>query len=179
MLPANLSLEPLSALLGGETGVITDFDGNFTLSVNPGTTLQISYIGYETQEVTATKNVVVILQEDAGQKLNEVVVIGYGRAKKSDLTGSVTAIKPDEMNHGLVTSAQDALQGRIAGVNITTSGGEPGADATIRIRGGSSLNASNNPLIVIDGWQWTAMVFREHPTRCRWSILTTLNPLPF
>ena len=136
---------------GGETGVITDFDGNFTLSVNPGTTLQISYIGYETQEVTATKNVVVILQEDAGQKLNEVVVIGYGRAKKSDLTGSVTAIKPDEMNHGLVTSAQDALQGRIAGVNITTSGGEPGADATIRIRGGSSLNASNNPLIVIDG----------------------------
>jgi iron complex outermembrane receptor protein len=79
------------------------------------------------------------------------VVIGYGRAKKSDLTGSVTAIKPDEMNHGLQTSAQDMLQGKIAGVNITNSGGEAGAGATIRIRGGSSLNASNNPLIVIDG----------------------------
>ncbi len=136
---------------GTDGGAVTDIDGNFTLNVNPGAKLQISYIGYATQEVTAAKNVVVTLQEDAGKSLNEVVVIGYGRARKSDLTGSVTAIKPDEMNHGLVTSAQDALQGKIAGVNITTSGGEPGAGATIRIRGGSSLNASNNPLIVIDG----------------------------
>ena len=136
---------------GTEGGAVTDIDGNFTLNVNSGATLQVSYIGYETQEVTASKNVVITLQEDAGQKLNEVVVIGYGRARKSDLTGSVTAIKPDEMNHGLVTSAQDALQGKIAGVNITTSGGEPGGGATIRIRGGSSLNAANNPLIVIDG----------------------------
>lgn len=136
---------------GTDGGAVTDIDGNFTLNVNPGAKLQISYIGYATQEVTAAKNVVVTLQEDAGKSLNEVVVIGYGRARKSDLTGSVTAIKPDEMNHGLVTSAQDALQGKIAGVNITTSGGEPGGGATIRIRGGSSLNASNNPLIVIDG----------------------------
>ena len=136
---------------GTDGGAVTDIDGNFTLNAEPGAKLQISYIGYETQEVTAAKNVVVTLQEDAGKSLNEVVVIGYGRARKSDLTGSVTAIKPDEMNHGLVTSAQDALQGKIAGVNITTSGGEPGGGATIRIRGGSSLNASNNPLIVIDG----------------------------
>ena len=136
---------------GTDGGAVTDIDGNFTLNAEPGAKLQISYIGYATQEVTAAKNVVVTLQEDAGKSLNEVVVIGYGRARKSDLTGSVTAIKPDEMNHGLVTSAQDALQGKIAGVNITTSGGEPGGGATIRIRGGSSLNASNNPLIVIDG----------------------------
>ena len=136
---------------GTDGGAVTDIDGNFTLNAEPGAKLQISYIGYETQEVTAARNVVVTLQEDAGKSLNEVVVIGYGRARKSDLTGSVTAIKPDEMNHGLVTSAQDALQGKIAGVNITTSGGEPGGGATIRIRGGSSLNASNNPLIVIDG----------------------------
>lgn len=136
---------------GTDGGAVTDIDGNFTLNAEPGAKLQISYIGYETQEVTAAKNVVVTLREDAGKSLNEVVVIGYGRARKSDLTGSVTAIKPDEMNHGLVTSAQDALQGKIAGVNITTSGGEPGGGATIRIRGGSSLNASNNPLIVIDG----------------------------
>ena len=138
-------------MAGTDGGAVTDIDGNFTLNAEPGAKLQISYIGYETQEVTAAKNVVVTLQEDAGKSLNEVVVIGYGRARKSDLTGSVTAIKPDEMNHGLVTSAQDALQGKIAGVNITTSGGEPGGGATIRIRGGSSLNASNNPLIVIDG----------------------------
>ena len=81
----------------------------------------------------------------------EVVVIGYGVAKKNDLTGSVTAMKPDEMNKGLVTNAQDMMQGKIAGVNVTSASGTPGAGAQIRIRGGSSLNASNDPLIVIDG----------------------------
>jgi iron complex outermembrane receptor protein len=79
------------------------------------------------------------------------VVIGYGVARKNDLTGSVTAIKPDEKNHGLITNAQDMIQGKIAGVNVTTGSGQPGTGATIRIRGGSSLNASNDPLIVIDG----------------------------
>ena len=93
----------------------------------------------------------VTLQDDAAQSLNEVVVIGYGVVKKNDLTGSVTAIKPDEKNHGLITSAQDMMQGKIAGVNVTNGGGTPGGGATIRIRGGSSLNASNDPLIVIDG----------------------------
>ena len=83
--------------------------------------------------------------------LSEVVVIGYGVAKKNDLTGSVTAMKPDEMNKGLVANAQDMLAGKIAGVSVTNAGGAPGAGATIRIRGGSSLNASNDPLIVIDG----------------------------
>ena len=92
----------------------------------------------------------VVLHEDT-ETLDEVVVIGYGVAKKNDLTGSVTAIKPDEMNKGLVTNVQDMMQGKIAGVNVTSAGGAPGAGATIRIRGGSSLNASNDPLIVIDG----------------------------
>ena len=85
------------------------------------------------------------------EMLSEVVVIGYGVAKKNDLTGSVTAVKPDEMNKGLVTNAQDMMQGKIAGVNVTSASGTPGAGAQIRIRGGSSLNASNDPLIVIDG----------------------------
>ena len=133
-----------------QTATITDFDGNFTLKANQGADIQVSYIGYQDATVKAAPSVVVTLQDDA-QVLENVVVIGYGRAKKTDLTGSVTAIKPDEMNHGLQTSAQDMLQGKVAGVNITNSGGEPGAGATIRIRGGSSLNASNNPLIVIDG----------------------------
>jgi len=110
----------------------------------------VSYVGYATQTVTASSNLVVTLVEDS-KVLNDVVVIGYGRAKKSDLTGSVTAIKPDEKNHGLQTNAQDMIQGKIAGVNITTSSGQPGSGATIRIRGGSSFNASNDPLIVIDG----------------------------
>ena len=131
-------------------GAVSDFDGNFTLQASQGASLQVSYVGYQPATVKAAPNVVVTLQEDAAV-LENVVVIGYGRAKKTDLTGSVTAIKPDDMNHGLVTNAQDALQGKVAGVNITNSGGEPGAGATIRIRGGSSLRASNNPLIVIDG----------------------------
>jgi iron complex outermembrane receptor protein len=135
---------------GTQTATVSDFDGNFTLKANEGATITISYVGYQNATVKAAPNLVVTLKDDA-QVLENVVVIGYGRAKKSDLTGSVTAIKPDEMNHGLQTSAQDMLQGKIAGVNIVNSGGEPGGGATIRIRGGSSLNASNNPLIVIDG----------------------------
>ncbi len=131
-------------------GTITDFDGNFSLKVPGGSTLVISYIGYKSQEVAAAPNVQVTLVEDS-ELLDEVVFIGYGVAKKNDLTGSVTAIKPDEMNKGLTTSAQDMMQGKIAGVSVINGGGEPGGGATIRIRGGSSLNASNDPLIVIDG----------------------------
>ena len=131
-------------------GTITDLDGNFTLSVPKGATLVVSFIGYQTQEVAAAPSVIITLKDDA-ELLSEVVVIGYGRAKKNDLTGSVTAIKPDEMNKGLQVSAQDMITGKIAGVNVQNSGGEPGGGASIRIRGGSSLNASNDPLIVIDG----------------------------
>ena len=137
-------------IVGQAGGVITDFDGNFVIEAKSGDKLQISYIGYETAEVAAAPTLEVLLQDDS-HSLNEVVVIGYGVARKNDLTGSVTAIKPDEKNHGLVTNAQDMIQGKIAGVNVTTGGGTPGGGATIRIRGGSSLNASEDPLIVIDG----------------------------
>ena len=133
-----------------QIATVTDFDGNFVLRANPGADITVSYIGYQTATVKAASNVVVVLQDDAAL-LNEVVVIGYGVARKNDLTGSVTAIKPDEKNHGLITSAQDMMQGKIAGVNVTNGGGTPGGGATIRIRGGSSLNASDDPLIVIDG----------------------------
>ena len=138
--------------VAGQTGgVITDIDGNFTLQAPTGATLSVSYIGYETQEVTAASNVVITLQEDTERSLNEVVVIGYGVAKKSDLTGSVAALKPDAKNKGVVVNPQDMLAGKVAGVNITSNDGAPGSGAQIRIRGGSSLNASNDPLIVIDG----------------------------
>ena len=136
---------------GQDGGVITDFDGNFTLSVKQGTQLTISYIGYQDQKVSAAPNVNVTMQDAGAQSLNEVVVIGYGAVKKSDLTGSVIALKPDSKNKGLVVNAQDMLSGKVAGVNVTSDGGKPGAGATIRIRGGASLNASNDPLIVIDG----------------------------
>jgi len=137
-------------VVGTQTAVITDIDGNFTLKANQGQSIQVSYIGYETATVTAAPQVTITLQDEANT-LNEVVVIGYGAVKKSDLTGSVTALKPDSKNKGLVVSAQDMMQGKIAGVNVTSGGGTPGGGATIRIRGGSSLNASNDPLIVIDG----------------------------
>jgi len=135
---------------GQSTGTITDFDGNFTIAAPQGQTLEISYIGFETAKVSASPNVVVTLQDDA-QSLNEVVVIGYGVAKKSDLTGSVTALKPDSKNKGVVVNPQDMLGGKIAGVSVISNDGTPGGGSQIRIRGGSSLNASNDPLIVIDG----------------------------
>ncbi len=138
---------------GQEGGAVTDIDGNFTINANSGATLTISYIGYQVQSVTAASNVVVVLQEDAQLSLNEVVVIGYGRAKKDDLTGSVTAMKPDELSKGITNNASDMLVGKIAGVDVQTAGGTPGAGAQIRIRGGASLNASNDPLYVIDGLQ--------------------------
>ena len=135
---------------GAQGGTVTDFDGNFTIQANRGAMLTITYMGYQPATVAAEPTVEVTLQDDS-QLLKDVVVIGYGVAKKHDLTGSVTAIKPDEKNHGLQVSAQDMIQGKIAGVNVTNGGGTPGGGATIRIRGGSSLNASNDPLIVIDG----------------------------
>ena len=136
--------------IGTTNGTITDFDGNFSLTVQPGAKLQFSYMGYKTQELPAQPSMYVRMGEDS-ELLEEVVVVGYGVVKKNDATGSVTAIKPDDMNKGLVTNAQDMLAGKIAGVNVATDGGTPGGGAAIRIRGGSSLNASNDPLIVIDG----------------------------
>ncbi len=135
---------------GTTNGTITDFDGNFQLQANQGDIIVISFIGYLPQELPAAAEMNVILKEDS-ETLEEVVVIGYGAAKKNDLTGSVTAIKPDKMNRGLVTNAQDMMAGKIAGVSVISDGGTPGGGAQIRVRGGSSLSASNNPLIVIDG----------------------------
>ena len=135
---------------GTQTATITDFDGNFTLKANAGADIVVSYIGYQNATAKAAPNVEIVLQDDQAL-LNEVVVIGYGQVKKSDLTGSVTALKPDSKNKGLVVNPQDMLSGKVAGVNIISNDGAPGSGAQIRIRGGSSLNASNDPLIVIDG----------------------------
>ena len=133
-----------------QIATVTDFDGNFILKANQGADITVSYIGYQTVTVKAAPSMEVTLEDDAAL-LNEVVVIGYGAVKKTDLTGSVTALKPDSKNKGLVVNPQDMLAGKVAGVNITSNDGAPGAGAQIRIRGGSSLNASNDPLIVIDG----------------------------
>jgi len=137
---------------GTGNGTITNLDGKFSISVSPNATLVVKYVGYKPQEilVAGQKNLVIKLEEDA-VAINEVMVIGYGTVKKNDATGSITSIKPDKLNKGLTTNAQDMIMGKVAGVTVTTDGGTPGGGATIRIRGGSSLNASNDPLIVIDG----------------------------
>ena len=139
---------------GMQIGTATDFDGRFSVKVpESNSILVISYVGCETREIAANSPELqsgVVLRESA-QNLDEVVVIGYGSVKKSDATGSLVAIKPDDFNKGNRVTAQDALVGKVAGVNVVTGSGAPGSGATIRVRSGASLSASNDPLIVIDG----------------------------
>lgn len=137
---------------GTTNGTITDFDGNFLLNANKGDIIIISFIGYRSQEAQAAASMNIILKDDDDTELlDEVVVIGYGSVKKDDLSGSVVAIKAEEMNKGAVTSPQELIMGKVPGLSVSQGDGAPGAGSTIRIRGGASLNASNDPLIVIDG----------------------------
>jgi len=168
--------EPLpgvTVLVKGTTiGTITNFDGDYVLNVEKGATVQFSYIGYKATELVigdqTTLNV--SLNVDTEQ-LEEVVIIGYGQVKKDDATGSVVAIKSDDFNQGSTNSPQELILGKIAGVNITSEGGAPGSGTTIRIRGGSSMSASNDPLIVVDG-----MPLDNNTIDGMSNILNTINP---
>lgn len=138
---------------GTGNGAITDAEGRFDLpSVKPGDILVFSFIGYVTEEVPyqGQKVIDLVLTEDT-KTLEEVVVIGYGQVRKGDATGSLTSVKVDSKTKGFAPNAQDILVGKVAGVHVTNAGGSPTAGATIRIRGGSSLSASNDPLIIVDG----------------------------
>ncbi|MBO6192429.1 MAG: TonB-dependent receptor [Prevotella sp.] len=157
-------------VVGTQTATVTDFDGNFALKANQGADISVSYVGYQTATVKAAADLVITLREDANV-LDNVVVIGYGTVKKSDLTGSVAALKPDGKNKGVVVNAQDMLSGKVAGVSVISNSGEPGAGSQIRIRGGSSLSASNDPLIVIDGLAIDNSGVAGSP-----NILSTINP---
>ncbi len=150
--------EPLigaSVVVKGTTvGTITDFDGNFVLSVPTGAiALEFSYVGYKSKTITvpATTKVVNVQLSDDAQVLSDVVVIGYGTTRKSDLTGSVSNVSSKEFNAGLISSPEQLINGKVSGVQIMSASGSPTAGSTIRIRGGASLNASNDPLIVLDG----------------------------
>lgn len=138
---------------GSTKGAVTDFDGNFTIQANSGDVLEITFLGYVTKLVTlgSQTSINVALEEDAS-KLDEVVVIGYGTAKKSDLTGSVSLISSKDLLKAPITKIGSGLQGKVSGVNIQQTSGAPGQSMKIRIRGGSSINYSNNPLYVIDGF---------------------------
>jgi iron complex outermembrane receptor protein len=148
--------EPLpgvSIVVKGTTnGTITNMDGIYSLGTKKGDIVQFSFVGYTLQEtVVGDQKVLDVKLVEEHAELQEVVVIGYGQVKKSDATGSVVAVSSKDFNKGAITSPQELLVGKSAGVVITTAGGAPGSGATIRIRGGSSLNASNDPLIIIDG----------------------------
>lgn len=136
------------------TATTTDGNGRFTIRVNTPATLILSFIGYESESVEVsgeTNNVINIQMTPTASALDEVVVIGYGTVKRSDVTGSISSIAADDLNGGVVMSPQQAMQGKISGVNISLSSGEPGANSSVLIRGGTSINASNAPLYVIDG----------------------------
>jgi iron complex outermembrane receptor protein len=139
--------------VGTTQGTITDFDGNFQLSVSANATqISVSYVGYKSQtvKIPATGKVTVKMALDATM-LQETVVIGYGVQRKSDLTGSVSNVSSKDFNQGVVSSPEQLINGKVSGVQIVNGGGSPSAGSTIRIRGGASLNASNDPLIVLDG----------------------------
>ena len=140
-------------VIGTSTGVITDLDGNFNIIVPSGATaLQISYVGYETVTVPVPSgNTVNVKMKSDAQMLSDVVVIGYGTQRKSDLTGSVSNVSSKDFNSGLISSPEQLINGKVSGVQIMSNSGSPTAGSTIRIRGGASLNASNDPLIVLDG----------------------------
>ena len=133
---------------------MTDFDGNYTLNVpKDSKELQFSYVGYETKVIAipANGNVLNVQMKSDSQVLSDVVVIGYGTQRKSDLTGSVTNVSSKDFNMGLVSSPEQLINGKISGVQIMSNSGSPTSGSTIRVRGGASLNASNDPLIVLDG----------------------------
>ena len=137
---------------GTTNGTITDMDGKFSLDVEEGATLVVSYIGFANQEIKVGKqtNLSIALKEDS-KALDELVVVGYGTVKKSDLTGSVGSVSMEDVNKVGITSADRALQGQVAGVQVNARSGQPGESMMIRVRGGNSLSGGNEPLYVIDG----------------------------
>ncbi|NDV58251.1 TonB-dependent receptor [Bacteroides sp. 519] len=140
-------------IVGSTTGTTTDFDGNYNVSLPAGSTqLQFSYIGYNAQTLQVpTSNVLNVKMQPDALTLSDVVVIGYGTQRKSDLTGSVSNVSSKDFNMGLISSPEQLINGKVSGVQIMSTSGSPTAGSTIRIRGGASLNASNDPLIVLDG----------------------------
>ncbi|NNE03262.1 MAG: SusC/RagA family TonB-linked outer membrane protein [Eudoraea sp.] len=151
---ANGPLPGASVVVQGTTnGTQTDFDGNYTLSnVGADAVLVVSYIGYKTQEVgvNGRSSINIVLEEDA-QALDEVVIIGYGTTTVKDATGAVTAVSSEDFNGGVISSPEQLIQGKTAGVNIQQSSGEPGAGISVNIRGSNSVRGENNPLFVVDG----------------------------
>lgn len=137
---------------GTSISTMTDAKGGFSINASPGNTLVISYVGYQTREISISSNANLKLSlTPVASSMNEVVVIGYGAVRKKDLTGAVATISAKDFQKGVMGTPEQLIAGKVAGVSVTSNNGRPGAGSTIRIRGGASLSASNDPLIVIDG----------------------------
>jgi TonB-linked SusC/RagA family outer membrane protein len=157
---------------GTTNGTVTDANGDFSLLVHENAVLTISFIGYESQEIAiGNQSTFTIRLTPDINTLGEVVVVGYGELERKDVTGSVVAVTAKDFNRGVIGSPQDLLLGKVAGVQITSAGGAPGSSSTIRIRGGSSMTASNDPLIVIDGFPVDNGNVAGSP-----NILASINP---
>ncbi len=138
--------------LQGKAGVATDFDGRFSINCNKGDELEVSFVGYKTQKVKADKDMNIVLSDDATLLQEAVVVgVGYGNMRKKDLTGSITNVRAEDLKHGVVTSTEQMLQGKVAGLSVVQSSGAVENGSSLRLRGGTSLSASNGPLVVVDG----------------------------
>nr|WP_245766542.1 TonB-dependent receptor [Pustulibacterium marinum] len=135
---------------GTDNGVVTDFDGNFTITVPAGALLEISFIGYKMQEVTAEENLQITMEPDAA-KLDEVVLVGYGTQTKKDVTGAVAQLSTEDFKKGVNVSPDNLIQGKVAGVRVVQSSGEPGAGVNVSIRGIGSIRSGSTPLFVVDG----------------------------
>lgn len=140
-------------ILGTNTGATTDFDGKFTIQAEAGDVLQVSFVGFQTYETTlSNQNILTIQLESDVSQLNEVVIVGYGAQRKSDLTGAVTSVTAEDFNKGVVSNPGELLQGKVSGLNVTNTSGEPGAGQDIIIRGVGTLRSGTSPLYVVDGF---------------------------
>ncbi|WP_224999321.1 TonB-dependent receptor [Cesiribacter sp. SM1] len=175
------ALPGVSILIDGtSTGTVTDMNGTYALSAAPNATLVFSFIGYLEQRVPVNNRSVIDVQlrEDVEQ-LSEIVVVGYGTQEKKDATGAVTSISSKEFNQGVISSPEQLIQGKSAGIQVTESSGEPGAGMTIRIRGTSSIRSGNNPLYVIDGVPLSGSEAMSAGTDVGFGTSSARNPLTF
>ena len=144
------------AVKGQATGTITDLDGKYTISVEQGTTLVFSFIGFNTQEITVgNESIINLTMQPSTVGLDEVVVVGYGTQSKRTITSAITSVDGDVLKNVPVSTVGEGLKGKISGARLYSNNNTPGADVTIRIRGGSSINKSNDPLILVDGIERT------------------------
>ena len=158
-------------LKDGKAGTVADMDGNFKLQVPKNAVLVFSFIGYKTQELKAAAGMKVVMKDDS-QVMNEVVVVGYGTMKRSDITGSVVSVKAEDMQQTSASTMDQMLQGRAAGMQLTSNSGAAGGSTSIQIRGVNSLNSSNEPVYVIDG----AIITSEAGSNVYSNPLADLNP---